>query len=376
MSMAIILSIMSYSCAQTVEGDWSGTLNNQGTKLPINFHISKTGDHYNTTMDAPTQGVTGFQTTSTSFIDNEVIITVENMQMVYKGVLKDGVISGTYTQRGSSFPLEFRPLSDADINKKTRPQDPKTPFPYTSEDVSFTNTKANNIKLVGTLTLPENVKNPPVAILISGDGGQNRDTELFNHRPFLVLSDYLTKNGIAVLRFDDRGVEESEGTQRGITPTDIATDVETAFSYLKNRTDVNIEKIGLIGHSDGGFVAQIVASKNKNIDFTILLGSPGIEFEGSKENPKQYLSKMKCSVLALNGDKDMIRNSKIHLPAIETALKKSGNNDVTTMELENINHFFQPTTERGGIRAVSTIEETYSPKVLEIIGNWINLKTK
>ena len=373
--IATVFILFCFSCTETVEGDWTGTLAIQDTKLPINFHIITTGDRYSATMDVPSQGAKGIQATNTTFINNELTITVENLQMQYKGVFEGDVISGTYTQRGNSFPLNFTRMAKNTVGK-TRPQDPKKPYPYTSEDIKFTNRKAKNIELAGTLTLPENVEHPPVVILISGDGGQDRDANMFGHRPFLVLSDFLTRNGIGVLRVDDRGVGDSEGTQRGITHKEIATDVEAAFSFLQSRTDINDEQIGLLGHSDGGYVAQIVASRNDNIDFTILLGSPGVPFEGSKVHPKEYLSKVKCPVLALNGDKDVIRNAKTHLPAIETVLIESGNTDVTIMELENINHFFQTTTERGGIRAVSSIDETYAPKVLDIIKNWITSKTK
>jgi|GEM_PF-211132 len=366
----VVFSLASYGCTETVEGDWTGILDAQGTKLSINFHITKSEDKYNSSMDVPTQGANDIQTTSTTFENNELTITVENMQMEYKGTFNNGTISGTYTQRGNTFPLDFTRIPKNDTDN-TRPQDPKEPYPYTSEDIKFVNGTANNIVLAGTLTLPKNIEKPPVVILISGDGGQDRDATLFGHRPFLVLSDFLTRNGIAVLRVDDRGIKESEGTQRGITLEDVASDVEAALSFLQSRTDLNRNKIGLLGHSDGGFVAQIVASRNDVIDFAILLGSPGVTFEGSKVHPKEYLSKIKCRVLALNGDKDMIRDSKIHLPAIEASLREAENADVTAIELKNINHFFQTTTEHGGIRAVSSIEETYSPNVLDIIKNWI-----
>ena len=373
-SITIIFALFSFSCAETVEGDWEGILEVQGSELDVNFHIIKSGNTYSSTMDVPSQGAEGIRATNTTFIDNELTIAIENMQMQYKGTLGGDVISGTYTQRGQSFPLTFTRMAQNTAGT-TRSQDPKKPYPYTSEEIKFTNTKAQNIELAGTLTLPENVEKPPVVILISGDGGQDRDATMFGHRPFLVLSDFLTRNGIGVLRIDDRGVGDSKGTQRGITHQEIATDVEAAFSFLRSRTDINEAQIGLLGHSDGGYVAQIVASRMDHINFIILLGSPGMPFEGSKVHPKEYLSKVNCPVLALNGDKDIIRDAKTHLTAIKTVLNESGNKDVITMELENINHFFQTTTERGGIRAVSSIDETYAPKVLDIIKNWISLKT-
>lgn len=159
-----------------------------------------------------------------------------------------------------------------------RPQDPTLPLSYKSENVYFTNSKANNIKLAGTLTLPNNKRKPAVAILISGSGAQDRDTNLkpFNHRPFLVLADYLTRHGIAVLRYDDRGTAESEGNHAEATSADFATDVEAAIDYLKTRSDIDSSKIGLIGHSEGGLIAPMVASHNKNVAFTVLIAGIGV----------------------------------------------------------------------------------------------------
>lgn len=134
--------------------------------------------------------------------------------------------------------------------------------------------------MAGTLSLPKHIKNPVVAILISGSGPQNRDEELgiINHRPFLVWSDYLTRNGIAVLRFDDRGVAESEGSREVATSYDYSTDVEAAVNYLKTRTDVvDTQKIGLIGHSEGGLIASMVAARNKDVAFIVLLAGPGVD---------------------------------------------------------------------------------------------------
>ena len=236
-------------------------------------------------MDSPDQGAFGLATTQTKFSDNKLEIMLENMGIQYSGVLEGNHLKGTFTQGGTVFELN---LSRNEISKevqKTRPQDPIKPYGYQSENVYFTNDKANNIKLAGTLTLPKNIKNPPVVIMISGSGPQNRDEEIavFNHRPFLVWSDYLTKNGIAVLRYDDRGVAESEGSQENATSADFATDVEAAVNYLKTRKDIDRDKIGLIGHSEGGFIAPMVAfSKkenkvNKDIAFIVLLAGTGVD---------------------------------------------------------------------------------------------------
>ncbi len=170
--------------------------------------------------------------------------------------------------------LTYSIVSHSQIN---RPQEPKAPFSYNSESVSFVNSQAGNIKLAGTLTLPKDIKKPPIAILISGSGPQNRDEELMNHKPFLILADYLTSNGIAVLRYDDRGIAESEGDFKTATSFDFATDVEAAIEYLKTRADIDTSKIGLIGHSEGGLIAPIVASKNKDVAFIISLAGTGVD---------------------------------------------------------------------------------------------------
>lgn len=167
-------------------------------------------------------------------------------------------------------------FSLVDYSQTHRPQEPKAPFNYNSESVYFENRQADNIKLAGTLTIPKDVKKPPVAILISGSGPQNRDEELMNHKPFWVLADYLSSNGIAILRYDDRGVAESEGDFKTATSFDFASDVDAAITYLKTRTDIDVSKIGLIGHSEGGLIAPIVASKNKDVAFIVSLAGTGV----------------------------------------------------------------------------------------------------
>jgi pimeloyl-ACP methyl ester carboxylesterase len=160
-------------------------------------------------------------------------------------------------------------------DKILRPQEPIKPYPYYSEEIKFKNTESE-IVLSGTLTLPKEDGKFPAVVLISGSGPQNRDEELLGHKPFLVLADYLTKNGIAVLRFDDRGTAESTGDFKNSTTFDFATDVEYAVKYLQTRKEINKRNIGLIGHSEGGLIAPIVASRNKDIDFIILMAGPAL----------------------------------------------------------------------------------------------------
>lgn len=343
------------------------------------------------------------------------------------------------------------------FSQSNRPQEPKEPYDYVSETVYFTNFKADSIKLAGTLTLPNDIKKPAVAILISGSGPQNRNEELMNHKPFLVLSDYLTNHGIAVLRYDDRGIAKSEGDFKNGTSFDFATDVEAAITYLKTRNDIDTSKIGLIGHSEGGLIAPMVASRNKHVAFAILLAGTGVngakvletqsrraaELAGADSNmldenekltkiiyriiqnntdeetiktkitkelndfkiknptsilapaitpalieqqlnllkskwlltfiridPKDYLEKTTCPVLALNGSKDFQVVPKINLEGIKNGLEVAGNKDVTIKELEGLNHLFQA-AETGSMQEYSKIEETFSPRALKIIKDWI-----
>ena len=163
-----------------------------------------------------------------------------------------------------------------DKPSQKRLQEPTKPYPYYSEDVAFKNAQAN-ITLSGTLTLPSKEGNHPAVILITGSGPQNRDSQVLGHKPFLVISDYLTKKGIAVLRYDDRGFGQSTGDFKSGTSLDFATDVESAVIYLKTRKEIDQNKIGLIGHSDGGMIAPMVAAKSQDIAFIVLLAGPGIQ---------------------------------------------------------------------------------------------------
>lgn len=261
--------------SQSVEGTWNGQLNIQGNALRIVVHLTPTDQGWTATMDSPDQGAEGIPVDKTSFENDSLKFEIAALQLKYSGQLsKDGgTIKGTFNQGGMELPLDFQraPLEKTVIS---RPQDP-TDFPYYQEEVTFNNKQAG-IQLAGTLTLPQNQKPKAIAILVSGSGPQNRDEELFNHRPFLVLADYLTRNGIGVLRYDDRGVGNSGGDFKTATTLDFSGDAEAAFTYLSNRPDTKGARIGIIGHSEGGIIAPIVAARNANLDFIVLLAGPGM----------------------------------------------------------------------------------------------------
>ncbi|HMV08464.1 MAG TPA: alpha/beta hydrolase [Cyclobacteriaceae bacterium] len=269
---SVIISSTSFS--QNVTGAWGGVLKVQGMQLRLVFNITKSGSTYTSTLDSPDQGAKGIPVSSTSFENSTLKIAVAAAGIQYEGTLApDSTITGTFKQAGQSFPLNLT-KQKAEV-KTLRPQEPVKPYPYYEEDVTFEN-KTASITLAGTLTLPKKDGVFPVVILISGSGAQNRNEELMGHKPFLVLSDYLTRNGIAVLRFDDRGVGKSTGNFQTATSADFATDVTAAVEYLKTRTEINKKKIGLIGHSEGGVIAPMVAANSKDIAFIVLMAGTGV----------------------------------------------------------------------------------------------------
>mgnify|MGYP003645058677 CR=1 FL=1 len=271
--LAFFFTLVSF--AQDITGQWNGALKVQGIQLRLVFNITKTETGYSATMDSPDQGVFGIPATAASFDEGKLKVSITNANIKYEGTLGDDkIIIGVFNQGGQSFPMN---LSRDEIAKlgSNRPQEPKKPFPYRSEDVIFENKQAE-ILLAGTLTMPEKEGTYPAVVLISGSGPQNRDAELMGHKPFLVLSDYLTKKGIAVLRFDDRGTAASTGNFASATSVDFATDVASAVQYLQSRPEIDKSKIGLIGHSEGGIIAPMVAGGSDDIDFLVLLAGTGI----------------------------------------------------------------------------------------------------
>jgi uncharacterized protein len=308
--------------AQDISGQWNGLLEAAGLHLRIVFHINKTDSGYSATMDSPDQGAKGIRVTATIFKNNHLLLTIASANIEYEGELKDSLIVGTFKQNGFGFPMK---LSKKEIkNTVNRPQEPKPPFPYLSEEVTFPNTQAG-ITLGGTLTLPAKTGNFPAVIFISGSGPQDRNEELAGHKPFLVVADYLTKNGIAVLRYDDRGVGASTGDFSKGTTADFATDVESALSFLQTRKDINKNKIGLIGHSEGALIAPVVAAKSKAVDFIVLLAGPGLPgyqlmlLQKRKIEEKMGVpaEQIESGQQAFKGAYEIIRNS----PANDTSLK-------------------------------------------------------
>ena len=259
----------------SIEGTWQGRLSAGGTSVRLVFRISRDEKGWAAVADSPDQGATGIPVESVALNGLDLRIAVPAVGGVYEGrVDKNGaVITGVWKQGGGSFELNLEPVEE--VVKVTRPQDPVPPFPYRAEEVRFRNDEAG-IQLAGTLTLPEGDGPFPAAVLITGSGPQNRDEEIMNHRPFLVIADHLSRSGIAVLRFDDRGVGESEGDYGSATSRDFAGDAWSGYNYLAARGEIDSSRIGLVGHSEGGIIATMLAAEHGDISFIVLLAGLGV----------------------------------------------------------------------------------------------------
>ncbi|MGL2965418.1 alpha/beta hydrolase family protein [Flavobacterium sp. XGLA_31] len=269
-----LLLCLSPVFGQKIAGSWVGELDVPGAKIPLVFNIQANGTELKTTLDSPMQGVKDLATDKTTLTNNELTIDAKSIGIQYKGTFENEKINGTFFQGGASLPLVLSRKKEGEFEMK-RPQEPKAPFDYNSEDITFVNPKDANT-LAGTLTTPKNKKNFPVAILITGSGAENRNSEIFGHKPFWVIADDFAKKGIGVLRLDDRGVGGSSKGVKEDTSENFAGDINAAVEYLAAK---GYTKIGLIGHSEGGMIAPMVAVQNKKVSFVISMAGPGIPVE-------------------------------------------------------------------------------------------------
>ena len=268
---AILLTILGIQISgQNIVGQWNGILNVPGQSLRLVLHIHETDSGYTATLDSPDQNATGIPVTEISFENNKLKINIQDA-IHYTGTFTNDSIKGIFKQKGVSLPLSFSK------NKLRRPQEPKKPYPYYEEEVLIDNPDLPGITLSATLTLPRKEGVFPAVILVSGSGPQNRDSEIFGHKLFLVISDYLTRHGIAVLRYDDRGTAASTGIHDTCSTYDFSMDAEAAFKYLQGRKEINHKKTGFIGHSEGGMIAPLVAARNHDVAYCILLAAPGVK---------------------------------------------------------------------------------------------------
>lgn len=456
-----ILLFVAFSLAygdQSIEGTWLGTLKFSGTELRVVFKILQSPEGKLTaTLDSPDQGAKDIPVEEVVFQNGHLHLDAKSINGVFEGDIKEdnSTIEGQWNQGGVTIPLALKRTEK--VPEVSRPQEPKPPYPYDEKEVVYENKKAG-VKLAGTLTLPRTDGPFPAVLLITGSGPQDRDETVFGHRPFLVLADYLTRRGIAVLRVDDRGIGKSTGIFAKVTSEDFAGDALAGVEYLKSLKEINPKQIGLLGHSEGGIIAPMVATKTPDVSFIVMMAGTGLTGEqilylqsaliqkasgtsdeaiardrklreqmfavvkeeqdsaaidkklrivltdalakmSEKEkqemgyspemvdmsikqllspwlrffltyDPKPTLRKVKCPVLAINGEKDLQVPPRENLRAIEEALKAGGNKDYTVKELPGLNHLFQ-TSATGSPTEYSKIEETISPTALTIIGDWI-----
>jgi len=258
-------------------GDWSGTLSTGGQQLEIVYRIEHHGDALAGSMDVPAQGAAGLPLRSVTVDDKRLIIEMALAgDARFEGTRSDDSIEGTFSQAGQSFPMT---LERAEAKAPpARPQEPGEDVPYEVQDVTFTG--ADGTRLAGTITKPRGAGPFPGVVLVSGAGPHDRDGSFMNHRPLLVLADHLTRAGFAVLRFDERGVGESEGEFASATAEALAGDISAGTQFLGQRDDLDSRRIGLITHSEGGRTASLVVGDDSEVDFLILLAAParpGIE---------------------------------------------------------------------------------------------------
>jgi len=279
--LLLILGFQSFlSISQDLVHKWSGVLNAGGQKIELRLNLIQNADKtYSSNWDIPAQKVKGLASSKTQLLNNQLAVEIKMIGASYSGSLNmsGDKVDGAWSQSGMSFPLNMETVKEGQEEKIfLKPQTPKPPFAYNIKDFVY---EGNETKLSygATLTYPNGDKKFPLIILITGSGRQDRDETIFDHKPFAVIADYLTKKGYAVLRVDDRGAGKSTGDFSNSTTADFAQDVEEHIRYAKNMPMIDTNQIGLLGHSEGGLIAPMVAVRNKSVAFVILLAGPGVE---------------------------------------------------------------------------------------------------
>ena len=391
------------SFGQQISGPWTGQLDLGAQKLTIVLHFDKDASGKDVcTMDSPDQSAKGIPATLNFISADSVNIVVPSIGMTYAGKLNEGELKGSFSQMGMKLPLDMKP---GEV-KHNRPQHPVEPYPYQTKEITFQN-EAANARFAGTLVYPEGYKEGdkvPVLIMVTGSGAENRDEEVFDHKPFLVIADYLARHGVASLRFDDRGMGKSTGSMEGATTKDFAEDALAGIEMLRGLKQFS--KVGVLGHSEGGSVAFMLGAKQK-VDFIISMAGVGAKGDTAltaqanrtyelmgvpmQVNVAQYRAQVaqlnspwlnyfldydpipdiqatRCPVFAINGDKDVQVVSSLNLKGIEKALSK--NKKTLVKEYPSLNHLFQHCTT-GLPTEYAGIEETISEEVLRDMATWI-----
>ncbi|MBI5280052.1 MAG: alpha/beta fold hydrolase [Candidatus Solibacter usitatus] len=273
--LILALALSAWGQRAPIEGSWEGVIQSVMGKLRIRIHVTRSPDGtLSGKMDSPDQGAFGLPVSSVTFETGVLKWELKMANASFEGKLNEAgsEIEGKFKQ-GMELPLTLKRFEGSP--EPNRPQNPKPPLPYRSEDVTFAS-KAAGVTMAGTLTLPPGRGPFPAVVLITGSGPQDRDESLMGHKPFLVLSDRLTRGGIAVLRYDDRGVGKSSGSFAKATSADFAEDAEGALEYLQSRPEIDAKRIGLAGHSEGGIIAPMLAARRSGIAFVVLLAGTAV----------------------------------------------------------------------------------------------------
>ena len=398
---ALLLSTVAF--AQNITGTWTGMLQAGTVKLHVVFNLTQDANGKETcTMDSPDQSVKGIPAQILYIDSDSLSLSVPAAGISYTGRRREGIIRGTFMQGGQTFPLDLR----AEVLAFRRPQHPVPPYPYETKEVTFDNPEAE-ATLAGTLTYPVGYQagQPvPVVLLVTGSGPENRDEEIFEHKPFLVIADHLARHGIASLRYDDRKVGQSTGKRPTINTVEVADDAMKGVEYLRSLK--LFSSIGMLGHSEGANVVFILGAKHA-IDFGISMAGVGVlggdalyaqaraiaeaagqqyPFDKAKYleiisqqhnpwldyfvayNPVEDIKQTTCPVFALNGTNDLQVLADLNLTSIKQHLSANAKHQVKSYP--GLNHLFQHCTT-GMPTEYTQIEETISPEVLNDIVKWI-----
>ena len=379
-----------------------GKLNLGPQSLTIVLHVNYNAQgEVECILDSPDQGAKGIAVETDYCSSDSISVSLASLALSFQGKLKGDEIVGTFTQ-GLSFSLILKRGEE----KLNRPQNPVAPYPYKTEEVAFKNV-ADGATLVGTLSYPVGYKKgkTPVVLMVTGSGQENRDEEIFDHKPFLVIADYLARHGVAALRYDDRGFGKSTGGDvEHATTLDFMRDAASGVDFL--RTSKQFGKVGILGHSEGGSIAFMLGAKGK-VDFVISMAGIGVKgdtaltaqankiFELTGQSmrfsthqyrmnaiikrspwlnffidydPSADISKTLCPVMAINGSRDVQVISSLNLAGIKAHLKPNPKNIIK--EYPSLNHLFQH-CKTGNVLEYRMIEETISSEVLEDIVRFI-----
>ncbi|WP_315332443.1 alpha/beta hydrolase family protein [Prevotella histicola] len=402
LSFCLLLSWAGVFAQKPIEGDWMGKLNLGPQSLTIVLHVNCNAQgEVECILDSPDQGAKGIAVETDYCSSDSISVSLASLALSFQGKLKGDEIVGTFTQY-LSFPLILKRGEE----KLNRPQNPVAPYPYKTEEVAFKNV-ADGATLVGTLSYPVGYKKgkTPVVLMVTGSGQENRDEEIFDHKPFLVIADYLARHGVATLRYDDRGFGKSTGGDvEHATTLDFMRDAASGVDFL--RTSKQFGKVGILGHSEGGSIAFMLGAKGK-VDFIISMAGIGVkgdtaltaqankilELTGQSMrfsthqyrmnaiierspwlnffidyDPSGDISKTLCPVMAINGSRDVQVIPSLNLMGIKAHLKPNSKNIIK--EYPSLNHLFQH-CKTGNVLEYRMIEETISPEVLEDIVRFI-----